>query len=188
LAQLREELRLTGAQVKKLAQKLAVQQDRKPAKKTVRTDIDFGNYHALVISINNYRNLPRLRTAARNAGVIANILERRYGFRTTLLTDATRRDILDALLGLRRPLTGRDSLLAYYAGHGVLDRDADRGYWLPRNAHEDSQSGWLSNGRITDTLKAMRAKCVMVMPDSCYSGTLTRKGTRVIPISVYLRP
>ena len=36
------------------------------------------------------------------------------------------------------------------------------------------RSNWVSNATVTDTLKSLLAKHVMVVADSCYSGTLTR--------------
>jgi peptidoglycan hydrolase-like protein with peptidoglycan-binding domain len=146
LAQLRDESRKLReetrkgeeriAKLKKQAEHLAARRDNKPKKKPVRPNINAGNFHALVIGINRYRNLPRLRTAVTDARAVADMLKRGYGFRTTLLTNATRGVILDTLLSLRNRLTEKDNLLVYYAGHGVLDNAADRGFWLPRNARE----------------------------------------------------
>ena len=67
-----------------------------------------------------------------------------------------------------------DNLLIYYAGHGWLDKESERGYWLPVDADKNTRSRWVSNADITDTLKALKAKHVMVVADSCYAGTLTR--------------
>ena len=47
-------------------------------------------------------------------------------------------------------------------------------YWLPVDARQDRRSRWLANSSLTDTLQATFAKHVMVVADSCYSGTLTR--------------
>ena len=41
-------------------------------------------------------------------------------------------------------------------------------------ARNDRRSRWLSNSDLTDVIKAMFAKHVMVVADSCYLGTLTR--------------
>ncbi|MDP6280098.1 MAG: caspase family protein, partial [Nitrospinota bacterium] len=136
--------------------------------------IKFGSYHALVIGNNAYRNVKPLRTAVNDARAVANFLRNSYGFQVTLLTDATRGKILSALEKMRRQLTEGDNLLIYYAGHGVLDKEADRGYWLPVNAKSDSQIEWISTTRITDTLKAITARHVMIVADSCYSGALVR--------------
>jgi peptidoglycan hydrolase-like protein with peptidoglycan-binding domain len=136
--------------------------------------LDYGRYHALVIGNNSYRKLPRLNTAVTDARAVAGRLERDYGFTVTLLTDATEEAVLGELAKLRRALTPQDNLLIYYAGHGWYDQEAERGYWLPVDAAVDNQSSWISTADITDTLKAIKAKHVMVVADSCYSGTLTR--------------
>ena len=65
-------------------------------------------------------------------------------------------------------------MLIYYAGHGSLDVGSDEGYWLPVDAETDNPVNWISNNNITGQLRAMRAKHVMVVADSCYSGKLTR--------------
>ena len=92
----------------------------------------------------------------------------------TYLFNVDREHIIDALTALRRELTPSDNLLIYYAGHGLLDQEAGRGYWLPVDAKPDSPANWISTADITDTLKALKAKHVIVVADSCYSGTLTR--------------
>jgi hypothetical protein len=136
--------------------------------------LDFGKFHALVIGNDIYDDLPTLATARADAERIASVLNTEYGYAVTLLRDVTRDQILDAFDRLRRELDEDDNLLIYYAGHGWLDPDADRGYWLPVDARRDTRSRWLSNGDITDLLRATKARQVMVVADSCYSGTLTR--------------
>lgn len=139
-----------------------------------RAPIAFGNYHALVIGNNNYRQLRKLRTAVHDAREIARILESNYGFKVTLLLDADRYQMLSALNTLRETLTEKDNLLIYYAGHGELDAKNQRGYWLPVDAEPGSNANWISNVMITDILNAMNVRQLLVVADSCYSGTLTR--------------
>ena len=134
-----------------------------------------GVYHALIIGNQAYRDLKPLTTALNDAAAMAELLRRDYRFATVrVLTNATRAEIVHALDDLRRTLGEHDNLLIYYAGHGWLDRDSDRGYWLPVDAERNSRANWLSNADITDTLRALRAKHVLIIADSCYSGTLTR--------------
>jgi hypothetical protein len=143
--------------------------------------IDFGNYHALVIGINNYKHLPKLQMAAKDAKAVAKVLKEDYGFKVTLLTDPDHGEIMDAFDEFLETLTDKDNLLIYYAGHGWLNEEVDRGYWLPANAKPKRRRHWISNATITDTLKGLSAKHVMVVADSCYSGTLVRAadvGTR----------
>lgn len=135
---------------------------------------DLGDYYALVIGIDSYRELPPLESARHDARAIATLLERHYGFQVTLLLDATRADILKSIATLRRELGDNDNLLIYFAGHGWLDKAADQGYWLPVNAAKSDTVEWISNATLSDQLRAMYAKHVMVIADSCYSGKLTR--------------
>ena len=101
-------------------------------------------------------------------------MKSKYGYEVKTLIDASRIDILDAFDEYREILTKEDNLLIYYAGHGYLDEENDSGYWMPVDARPNRRGAWLSNTAITKTLKALKANHVMVMADSCYSGTLTR--------------
>ena len=136
--------------------------------------INFGRYYALVIGNNEYKYLPHLKTAAFDARAVADILRDTYGFDVTLLIDATRADIIEALDDFREKLDDTTNLLIYYAGHGWLDEAAGQGYWLPVDAKPNRRSNWVANTTITGSLRALNAKHVMVVADSCYSGTLVR--------------
>jgi len=133
-----------------------------------------GRYYALVIGNNNYTGLERLKTAETDAREVAALLKDAYGFETKLLLNATRQQIMSALYSYRRELTPDANLLIYYAGHGVNDKDADKAYWLPVDATLDDNSNWIIADEITTALKVIPARHVLVVSDSCYSGTLTR--------------
>jgi len=134
----------------------------------------FGRYHALVVGIDAYRHLDRLATAVHDARTIGTLLRTVYGFEVRLLADATRADIVEALDDYRSRLQAQDNLLIYYAGHGWLDAEADQGFWLPVDAHPDKRTQWVSNDTVRDAMRALKAKHVLVVADSCFSGTLTR--------------
>jgi hypothetical protein len=137
-------------------------------------NVEFGTYHALVIGIDDYDTLPRLKTAVADARAVAATLKNNYGFAVQLLINPSRDDIIDAFDSVRETLREDDNLIIYYAGHGWLDEQSGRGYWLPVDARKDRRSRWLANSSLTDTLQAVFAKHVLVVADSCYSGTLTR--------------
>lgn len=136
--------------------------------------IDIGNFHALVIGNNRYRHFPKLETAVQDAKVVASILKNDYGYQVTQLRNASRYKVFQELSRLRRQLKENDNLLIYYAGHGYLDENTKRGYWLPVDAEADNYANWLSTSDVTDMLNGMAAKHVLVVADSCYSGSLTR--------------
>jgi Caspase domain len=133
-----------------------------------------GAYYALIIGIDNYPNLPKLVTAVADAQALKEILQTRYGFEVILLTDASRNQIMSALSDYRRKLHDDDNLLIYYAGHGMYDRDANKGYWLPLDANRDDFSNWIIADEITTGARVIPARHVLVVSDSCYAGTLTR--------------
>ncbi len=145
----------------------------------VKSDIKFGKYHALVIGSNDYKSLPKLKTAINDAQMVGQILRHDYGFKINVLLDPSRAEILLAFDKLRKKLTIEDNLVIYYAGHGWLDQEGDEGYWLPVDSSKDNKINWISNASITTTLKAISAKHILVVADSCYSGKLTRSAGRL---------
>ena len=116
-------------------------------------EIEFGRYHALVIGNNDYEHLRNLTTAVGDAEAVAKLLEDKYGFNVTKLTNATRRDITEALNGFRQTLTEKGDLL---------------------------NTDLFSNARLTNYLKAISAHRVMVVADSCYLGNLVRVATSTV--------
>ena len=137
-------------------------------------NLAYGDYYALVIGNNEYQQLSPLRTAVNDARAVSTLLEVEYGFNVKLLENASRRDILRSLSGLREQVSHEDNILIYYAGHGYLDEAANEGFWLPVDAEDSDQGNWLATNRVVGQIKAMQAKHVMVVADSCFSGTLTR--------------
>ncbi len=143
-------------------------------KKPVLAAAEFGNYHALIIGNKQYTYWPRLATPETDAQETADVLRQKYGFKTKVLLNATRYDILRAFNEARKELTEKDNFLIYYAGHGQLDTAIGRGYWVPIDGEIDSNANWISTFAITDIISAITAKHVLVVADTCYAGALTR--------------
>ena len=141
----------------------------------VPSGVKLGRYHALVIGNNSYQSnvFGSLQSAVNDATAVSNLLKDRYGYKTTLLLNATRFDMLSALNDLRQTLKPEDNLLVYYAGHGELSDDGQTGYWIPVDGQAGLSNTWISNRAVSDILDTMEAKHVLVVADSCYSGALT---------------
>jgi len=121
------------------------------------------------------------------ARAVADVLKNRYGFDdVVLLENATRREILIALNELSREVLPNDNILVYYAGHGFLDPDTRRGYWVPVDAAGTDLTTFLRNSTIRDELNtiAARGRHTLLIADSCFSGSLLRSGTRGLPPAV----
>jgi len=146
----------------------------------VPKELRIGKYYALVIGNNRYANLPNLESAVPDAQAVDELLRTRYGFRTRVLLNATRAQILSALNEYRGVLGTDDSLLIYYAGHGELDTQNLRGYWLPVDAQRDENTEWISDQQVTSQIETMSARHVLVVADSCYSGAMTRSSGVVL--------
>jgi TPR repeat protein len=138
---------------------------------------DTGRYFALVIGIDKYpAPIPPLHTAVRDAGAMEAVLKQKYGFQTTLLTDAnaTRTKILDQIATYESQLGENDNLLIYYAGHGFQIKEADKSFWLPVDATSPQSANRISADDLTTEMATLKARHVLVISDSCYSGGLTR--------------
>ena len=143
-----------------------------------------GDQWLLTIGIDTYLSWPRLKTAANDAQSVKNVLLERYHFEPSRVIElynenATRKNILAALRDLTKRVKPDDSLLIYYAGHGHIDSITRKGSWIPVESGTDDPSAWIDNRTITDYLNidAIKAKHVLLVSDSCFSGDFFR-GTR----------
>jgi len=138
-------------------------------------NVKLGRYFAVVIGNNSYRDpaYPALKSAANDANAVAQMLKSRYGYQTNLVLNGGRLEILTALNEMREKLKAEDNLLIYYAGHGELD-GSGKGYWVPSDGAANAERTWISNAAISEILDTIPARHVLVVADSCYSGTMTR--------------
>ncbi len=63
-------------------------------------------------------------------------------------------------------------MLIYFAGHGQRIVETKQAFWAPIDAGSDSYSHWISATEIADKVKAIPARHVLIVSDSCYSGLL----------------
>jgi len=144
-----------------------------------------GNYRAVIIGNSTYQDKKgvwrSLKTPGNDADVLASVLHQDYGFAdVTVLKDAGRRDILLALNALSARVEPNDNVLVYYAGHGHLNEETKRGYWIPVDAEGDDSSTFIRNSTIRDEINiiAEKTKHTLLVSDSCFSGSLLRGGNR----------
>jgi hypothetical protein len=145
----------------------------------VPSGVNLGRYYAVVIGNNSYQDsgYPTLQSATSDATAVAQVLKARYGYQTQLLLNSSRLEIMTALNDMREKLGPDDNLLIYYAGHGELQ--GRQGYWIPVDAKLNTPSTWISNAAISDQLNTMKSRHVLVVADSCYSGSLSRSAVPI---------
>lgn len=143
-----------------------------------------GEQWVLAIGIDSYLSWPRLKTATNDAKALKSVLLERYHVDPSHVIElydenATRKNILGTLRDLSRKVKPDDSLLIFYAGHGHVDSITKKGSWIPVESGTDDPSAWISNQDVKDYLNidAIKAKHVLLVSDSCFSGDFFR-GTR----------
>jgi uncharacterized caspase-like protein/predicted transcriptional regulator len=143
----------------------------------------YQNSYAVIIGINHYDKWPSLEYAVNDAKAIEKRLKD-LGFETTTLIEhsATRGNIV-RILGdvLPRKVENNDRVVIFFAGHGQTEELADgsqMGYIVPVDADtRDLYSTAISMDQVRNFSKRLKAKHVLYLMDSCYSGLgLTRSG------------
>jgi WD40 repeat protein len=149
------------------------------------TDLQFGNYYALIIGIDNYSGqwIP-LKNAVSDARAISQILKNKYklDYLKELYNDqATRLNIIKELEWLVQNVQPTDNLLIYYSGHGEFNQALNKGYWVPVDAVAASTSYYISNSDIQTFLGGIKSKHTLLISDACFSGDIFRGSTVSIP-------
>lgn len=119
--------------------------------------------------------IPSLDTPIADVNRIAEILRSRFGYETRIVKDAGKARIIETLNAIALEAQADDSVLLFYAGHGYLLEDVKMGYWIPVDASVKTAQGWISNSDISKLLAAIRARQLILVSDSCYSGSLTKE-------------
>ncbi len=150
-----------------------------------------GDYRALLIGIDDYDSMPKLKTAVNDVNELRRVLIERYGFKPDHIRmlrnkDATRTNIETALVRLSREAAPADSVLIYYAGHGQYSEDNQLAWWVPVEGNLREEGTWILDAAVRNYVASMRARHVYLIADSCFSGALfaESRGVEVLPRTV----
>ncbi|SMH31854.1 caspase family protein [Azospirillum agricola] len=152
---------------------------------------------ALVIGIDRYPHVSRLDGSANDARSMRDFAIERWGFKPNdvkLLIDgeATRSAILSALdAWLVSGTKPGDTVLFFFSGHGyrVPDLNGDEALRNPADNQDEvivafdgrlrqggGYEGFVLDDEIDERLKRLKDRQVVMLFDSCFSGTMTRGG------------
>ena len=134
----------------------------------------------LSIGIDDYAHHPKLNNAVRDADAAEKILTEKYGFellKSFRDEGATRVNIIDFFNQLidNEKIKEGDRLLIWYSGHGAMIRKS-RGAWITNQAKSPAQG--VSNSDLRDILSDLPAKHILLISDSCFSGSLIAEDSR----------
>ena len=144
-----------------------------------------GERRALLIGINDYQAVPGLQGSRNDVEAMQEILVSRWHFEPrniTVLLDraATRAGILGALEQLVRVAGPDDMVYVHYSGHGsqVEDENGDESDGLDETlVPQDGRTPGvpdITDDELDRIFARLRSKNVVVVLDSCHSGTATR--------------
>ncbi|MCX7897830.1 MAG: caspase family protein [Rhodocyclaceae bacterium] len=135
-----------------------------------------GRRLALLIGNNGYQPpIPPLDTPIADVRRIGQVLRERFGYEATIIEDAGKQTIISRLNRLASEAKPEDSVLIFYAGHGYQMDDTQMGFWIPVDASVKTARGWISNDDIARLLAAIPARQIILVSDSCFSGSLARE-------------
>ncbi len=153
------------------------------------------NAFAVVIGIENYRDLQAAEFTTRDAKTMKEYLIRVMGFPpenvVTLLNErATRGDIEGYVGSWLKKSAGRGSqVVVYYAGHGSPNPLTGEPYLIPYDGNPAFlEASAVPLKRLYQMLGALEAKDVLLIMDSCFSGgggrSVMAKGGRPITLQI----
>ena len=142
-----------------------------------------GRQWLILIGIDDYadnRVAPDLKSCKADMEALRDLLISRFGYRRENVVelydlDATARNIQRTIYDMLKKVGENDTVIIAYAGHGYYDKDTRLGWWFPSDT--ESPADGIPNSTVRDWCAAFKAKKVLVIADSCFSGSLlSREG------------
>ncbi len=143
-------------------------------------------FYAVFIGVQEYedKDIKDLTYPIYDAERLKNMLVEYYAFEDEniyFLKNPTRAEIIGNLDALTKSINAQNTdgntninLLVFYAGHGLFDRDMDRGFWLPKDAHHEGKgrTNWFSNNDLKDYISAIKTQHTLLIVDACFAGSV----------------
>jgi branched-chain amino acid transport system substrate-binding protein len=147
---------------------------------------------ALVIGIDNYKEVPRLEKAVNDGKAVGAVL-RTLGFDVQEGYNLTQRDMARAIDAVRSRVGPGDAVFFFFAGHGVEIRGEN--FLLPADvpAAEEGQDGLVKDAsfaaaRVIERFQEKGARLVVAVLDACRNNPFERPGVRSLNVGRGLAP
>ncbi|WNJ20897.1 caspase family protein [Pontibacter sp. G13] len=149
-----------------------------------------GNRYFFGIGINKYahESISNLNNAQKDVEVFWKTIKESYrlpGLTETTWYDesATKTNIIDSLHTICNDASRLDEIIIYFSGHGVMKGNLNTAYWVPHDGNPHSISSLISYGEIMAQIEQSKAKHILMISDSCYSGALHKSVGELVDIS-----
>ncbi|MEH1770907.1 MAG: caspase family protein [Nostoc sp.] len=151
----------------------------------------------IVIGINEYTHIPKLKSAVNDAKELADVLEKRYKYKVLRLVedgDATSEKLSNLLKNLDNRIIQigdelikveeSDRVLFYFAGHGFPEETEDSedrkpaGYLMSQDSQQNDKSTWVSMQSLHDALTGLDCRHLLMILDCCFAGRILWAGLK----------
>jgi len=151
--------------------------------------------YAIVIGIEDYRDLPAAEYTSRDARVLREYLIRVMGFPeeniVSLINDRATKSDIEGYLGkwLRNNVDRNSTVFIYYAGHGAPNPATGEAFIIPYDGNPAfPESSGIPLDNIYKIISDLKARNAMIVLDACFSGaggrSVMARGGRPIAISI----
>jgi len=150
-------------------------EDQRIINVTLPDELETRTDYALLFATDEYDSWPNLANPVNDATTIANILKDSYGFKTELITNPTKREVLEKLHEYStNSYLDNDQLLIFFAGHGQFDKDFKQGYLVAKNSemNDKVKLSYLSHSNLREIINNIPTKHTLLAIDACFGGTI----------------
>jgi hypothetical protein len=158
--------------------------------------------HAVLIGVERYRSAPNVTGARTDVARMRQLVKRTLGITDDRILEAvddhaTKGDIEAALIWARNKAKAGGRLYFYFSGHGVPEVKSGAASSMPHllpydGSPENLQTTAIPLARVTKELGESQAREVVVMLDTCFSGSGGRSvlpaGTRALVRTLAVTP
>ncbi len=143
-----------------------------------------GKLFALVVGISDYKELPKLKFADRDAQAFCNYLKKVSTDTTNIKVitnqEANRVNVLSALMSIKKSVSKGDRVFIYFAGHGDVETEITNGgilllYDSYKENYYLNPNGYLHETDLKNIISQFTQKeaRVTLITDACHSGSLS---------------
>lgn len=139
-----------------------------------------GNNIILTIGIDKYDSdiWVNLNNAVFDCESLVSTVCERYSFERSVDSlvnaGATNKNIHRSFNTLRNAIDENDNVIIFFAGHGNMNPQTRRGYWIPYDGTSDP-STWIDNSVIKNYIEDLNCRHIWLIVDACFSGLFLSK-------------
>ena len=153
--------------------------------KILQPDDSQRNDYALLIGTDDYKEWPDLTNPVFDAKTIEEELKNNYGFKTELVLNPTKVQLLTKLREYaKKSYLPEDQLFIFIAGHGQFDDVFQEGYIVTKDSkkNDETKETYIPHTSLRTYVNNIPCNHIFIALDVCYGGTfdqaIARAGSR----------